>query len=641
MLALALAFAVHAAAQTAISSRTAGNLRFEDVPEIPPALSERMLQYQNTRSVSLAELDAAGQGMLIATRFGETSQLHWVDRPLGARRQITFLKEPVRGARLRPGRRQAVYSTDRGGAEDYQLYLYDFGDGASRLITDGKSRHESVRWSRGGDLLAFVNNSRNGKDMDFYVLDPDSGPPRRVRENEGNWEILDWSPDGLRLLVNKYVSIHETYPHILDVKTGAVKALFETAPGAKVAYGSALWSAGGAGVTFTSDEGREFMTLGRLDLASRKVRWLTSDIPWDVDELEVSRDGTRTAFAVNADGANDLYLLGPKGRRRVPGLPAGLIGNLGFSADGRRLAFTLTSARSPGDAYTVDAQTLALTRWTQSETGGLPAAKFIEPVLVRYPTFDAPGGRPRLIPCWWYQAKSPGKRPFVVLIHGGPEAQSRPWFSPTVQYWVSELGLSVLMPNVRGSSGYGKSYLLLDNGFQREDSVKDIGALLDWAATRAELDSSRAAVYGGSYGGYMSLASLATFRGRLRAGVDIVGISNFVTFLENTRDYRRDLRRVEYGDERDPAMRRFLEGISPTANAGLIDAPLFVVQGANDPRVPAGEAEQIVRAVRAKQRQVWYMLAKDEGHGFVRKSNRDQMDEAVALFWQRHLLGEK
>jgi dipeptidyl aminopeptidase/acylaminoacyl peptidase len=227
----------------------------------------------------------------------------------------------------------------------------------------------------------------------------------------------------------------------------------------------------------------------------------------------------------------------------------------------------------------------------------------------------------------------------LIYIHGGPESQFRPGFSPVFQYYLNELGLAVIAPNVRGSTGYGKNFLKLDNGYKREDSVKDIGKLLDWIKQQPELDSSRVAVIGGSYGGYMVLASMAHFNNRLRCGIDVVGISNFVTFLENTKSYRRNLRRVEYGDERDPRMRRHLERISPTANAHKIAKPILIIQGQNDPRVPASEAEQMLHAIRRNGGEAWYMLAKDEGHGFRKKSNREFYDKTVILFLQKHLLG--
>ena len=229
----------------------------------------------------------------------------------------------------------------------------------------------------------------------------------------------------------------------------------------------------------------------------------------------------------------------------------------------------------------------------------------------------------------------------IVNIHGGPESQSRPSFSSTTQYYVNELGIAVIYPNVRGSRGYGKTYLKLDNGRRREDSVRDIGALLDWIAAAPDLDADRVAVTGGSYGGYMVLASVVHYGDRLRAGIERVGISNFVTFLENTQPYRQDLRRVEYGDERDPDMRAFLTQISPLTRVDKITTPMLISQGQNDPRVPASESEQIVAALKKGDIPVWYALARDEGHGFRKKSNRDYLSAVTAMFVQRHLLDGK
>ncbi|MCU0881140.1 MAG: prolyl oligopeptidase family serine peptidase, partial [Hyphomonadaceae bacterium] len=344
-------------------------------------------------------------------------------------------------------------------------------------------------------------------------------------------------------------------------------------------------------------------------------------------------------YALNEDGLSQIYTMAAEGAPRATKaqLPVGLVGGLQWSPDSRRLGLTINTARSPSDAYVYDVSSRRLTRWTQSEIGGLNPASFVEPSLIRYPTFDMVNGAPRTIPAFVYRARQPGPRPVIIQIHGGPEAQSRPGFSSTIQYWANELGISVVVPNVRGSTGYGRSFVELDNGFKREDSVKDIGALLDWIKTQPDMDASKVIVYGGSYGGYLVLASLTHFPDRLAGGIDIVGISNFVTFLENTDGYRRDLRRVEYGDERDPAMRAHLQAISPLTNAHKIEDPLFVIQGANDPRVPRSEAEQIVERVRANGREVWYMLAMDEGHGFAKKSNRDAQREAETLFLQQVL----
>jgi len=369
-------------------------------------------------------------------------------------------------------------------------------------------------------------------------------------------------------------------------------------------------------------------------------RLLTADIPWNVDGAALSDDRRRMAFTVNEDGWNTLYLLDTRSLRfrKVEGLPKGLVGSMRFSPDGRRLALTLNTARTPSDAHVLELGRGALrygelVRWTESEVGGLDTARFVEPELIRYPTLDG-----RDIPAFVYQPEGKGPWPVLVYIHGGPEGQYRPGFSGTFQMWVSKLGVAVVAPNVRGSNGYGRDYVNLDNGYQREDSVKDIGALLDWIATRPDLDASRVAVYGGSYGGYMVLACATHYSARLRAAIDLVGISNFVTFLENTQPYRQDLRRVEYGDERDPRMRAFLERISPNNHVQKITIPMLVVQGQNDPRVPVTESEQIVKALRAGGKAVWYMNALNEGHGYRKKENRDVMDQAVVMFLRNHLL---
>ena len=327
----------------------------------------------------------------------------------------------------------------------------------------------------------------------------------------------------------------------------------------------------------------------------------------------------------------------------VDSIPTGLVGGMEFSPDGTKLGMTLNTSQTPSDSFVLNLGEGALeygelTRWTYSEVGGLDTGTFVQPELIAYPTFDSNSGGPESIPAWVYKPEGEGPFPVIIAIHGGPESQSRPVFSSTYQMWLQKLGAAVIRPNVRGSDGYGKHYMSLDNGFKREDSVKDIGALLDWIKTQPDLDETRVAVFGGSYGGYMVLASSVHYSDRLKAAVDIVGISNFVTFLENTQDYRRDLRRAEYGDERDPDMRRHLEAISPLNHVDKIRIPMFVVQGQNDPRVPVSEAVQIVAALREQGLPVWYMNALNEGHGYRKKENRDVYQQATMMFLREHLL---
>ena len=329
--------------------------------------------------------------------------------------------------------------------------------------------------------------------------------------------------------------------------------------------------------------------------------------------------------------------------KAVDNIPTGLAFGLTFSPDDSKLAMTLNTASTPSDSFVLDLGDSPLDygelkRWTTSEVGGLNTSTFRTPELISYPTFDEVDSAPRQIPAWIYKPVGNGPFPVVVSIHGGPEGQSRPGFSSTYQMWMEKLGVAVVIPNVRGSAGYGKTYLSLDNGFKREDSVRDIGALLDWMETQPDLDSDRVAVFGGSYGGYMVLASSFHYSDRLKAAVDIVGISNFVTFLENTQDYRRDLRRVEYGDERDPEMRAYLENIAPMNHVDKIRHPMLIVQGENDPRVPVTESEQVVAALREQGQAVWYMNALNEGHGYRKKENRDIYQQATVLFLREHLL---
>jgi dipeptidyl aminopeptidase/acylaminoacyl peptidase len=390
----------------------------------------------------------------------------------------------------------------------------------------------------------------------------------------------------------------------------------------------------------TTDLGSEFKQLARYDLATRQTTPLTAHIPWDVEELELSDDGTRLAFVTKEDGIARVHVLDTATGQELPApaLPAGQIGGLTFRDGTHELGFTLSSARSPADAYSFDLESGRLERWTESETAGLDPATFAEPELIHYPTFDG-----RTIPAFVYrpaEGKFPGRRPVLIDIHGGPESQFQPGFLGKANYLINNMGLVLIFPNVRGSAGYGKSYLRLDNGKLREHAVQDIGALLDWIASQSGLDAQRVGVIGGSYGGFMSLATQTHYNDRIKAGIDIVGISNFVTMLQNTSNYRRDLRRAEYGDERDPSMSAYLESIAPLNHAAKIKTPLLVAAGQNDPRVPVTESEQMVAAVRRNGVPVWYVVAKDEGHGFAKRPNQDYLQAVEVLFLRRYLLEE-
>jgi len=615
-----------------------GNLVLEDMPEIPAALIERLDQYQNTRSAGFASWLNDG-GILISTRFGDTSQVHRVAQPMGARHQLTFFSEPVRNASVPPDPELDgfVYSRDVGGNEFFQLFWFDFASGESRLLTDGKSRNTGPTWSNRGDRFAYASTRRDGRNYDIYVAGPEEGHEahRMVLEGEGLWVPMDWSPADDRLLVINYRSITDSKIFILDLASGTKAQVYpQDGP---VGFGGAAFDQTGEAVYVVHDHGGEFKQLYRLHLESGKSTPLSAKIPWDVSSFTLTRDRSTLAFATNEGGMSRLYMRDVKRDRElpVPDLPVGLISSLSFHPNGHSLAMTLNTPQSPSDVFVYQFTGRKLVRWTESEVGGLDTSEFPVPGLVSFESFDG-----LEVPAWLYLPEGEGPHPVVIQIHGGPESQSRPGFSSTYAYWVNELGAAVVRPNVRGSSGYGKSYLQLDNGPMREDSVMDIGALLEWIESRPDLDAGRVIVYGGSYGGYMVLGSLVNFDERLLGGVSIVGISSFATFLENTEAYRRDLRRAEYGDERDPEMRAIMERISPLNNADKISSPLFVAQGYNDPRVPYTESEQIVAAVRDNGVPVWYLLAMDEGHGFAKKPNRDYFQAATVMFFRELFAGE-
>jgi dipeptidyl aminopeptidase/acylaminoacyl peptidase len=621
------------------------NLVVEGVPAHPAELKAEAGRYLEFRAAGFTSWNPTKREMLISTRFADTPQIHEVKMPGGARRQLTFSPEPVGGGAWQPKQgRYIVFAQDTGGGEFYQYYRLDPDTGRIALLTDGKSRNGSGRFSESGNQFAYTSTRRTGRDTDVWLMNPVEPKSDRLlcELSGGGWGVSDWSEDESKLLLLEYISINKSRLYIADAKTGAKELL--TPDGATpVSYGEAQFAKDGKSIFITMDSGFEFLRLARLDLVTKEMIVQLSGravdvIKWDVDSFDLSPDGKTIAFIANEDGVGKIHLVEADSFKALPGpeLPLGVPSGVTWHENGRDLAFSFNSAKSPTDAYSYDVKTRKLERWTESETGGLNTSSFIEPELIRVKSFDG-----LQVSGFLYRPdakKFPGKRPIIVNIHGGPEGQSRPIFQARNNYYLNELGVAILFPNVRGSSGYGKTFLTLDNGFKREDSVKDIGAFLDWVAKDAGLDAERIAVMGGSYGGYMTLASLVQFSDRLRCGVDVVGISSFVTFLKNTQDYRRDLRRVEYGDERDPAMAEHLQRISPLTNVDKIRKPLFVVQGQNDPRVPVTEAEQMVKAIRDHGGVVWYLMAKDEGHGFGKKRNVDFQFLSTIQFLREHLL---
>ncbi len=628
------------------------SLIIDGVPPIPGELPEQVGRYTESRAAVFQDWHPKRSEMLILTRFADTNQLHLVTQPGGARTQLTFFPDRVDGATFDPVNGDyIVLSKSIGGNEFAQNYRYDFATGDITLLTDGKSRNSGPTWSHDGKRVAYTSTRRNGADTDIYLESPmDPRSDRMLAELKGGgWQIVDWSPDDKQLLVFEGISINESYIWTFDTQTGERKAITPRVPaGAEpVSYSFAKFSKDGKGVFVTTDRDSEWQRLAYIDLASGVHTFLLPEAKWDVDNADLSEDGKHIAYALNESGKSTLHLIDVEMRdgkmtatpQADPALDPAftnvVINGVRWQRDSKQFAFNVAGAGSPTDVFSSAANGRA-TRWTTSETGGIPAARFVEPSLVSWKTFDD-----RSITGFLYTPdaqKFPGPRPLVVNIHGGPEGQYRPAFLGRTNYLVNELGCAVVFPNVRGSSGYGKSFLKLDNGFKREDTYKDIASLLDWVKTQPQLAADRVMVTGGSYGGHMTLAVATNYADRIRCALDVVGMSNLRTFLEHTEAYRRDLRRVEYGDERDPKMREFMDRIAPLNNAQKITKPLFVVQGANDPRVPKSEADQIVATLKKQNTPVWYVVGKDEGHGFAKKKNADFQFYATIQFMREYLL---
>lgn len=633
-LVLAAGLAALAAPAAADVARPAA-LTADAMPAVPDALGAATRPYMEFRTATFSGWNAANRSMLVATRFANTNQLHAIARPLGMRRQISFEPEPVSGEWSAKGDVLAVVK-DNGGDEFFQIYT--LASGRLTRLTDGKSRNNFGAWDKEGRRLGYSSTRRNGTDTDLYVVDPrDPRTDRLVAKVKGGgWNFSDFAPGGSRALVFNGISVTNSDPYLLEIASGRMVPIGD--PAKEIAYGDGKFAPDGT-LWVTSDEGSDLLRLGILDPATGRFRQVSPQSRWEVEDFAISKDGRTIAFTLNQAGSSSLHLLDVRsGRSRaVTALPAGVISGLGFAPWGA-LGLTLASAHSPADAFSVDPGTLAVTRWTESETGGLDPNRNAEPQLIEVKSFDG-----EAVSGFLYRPDAKrfaGKRPLIVSIHGGPESQTRPGFLGRNNYLVNELGIAIFYPNVRGSSGYGKRFVSLDNGpFQRENSVKDIGAFLDRLQADPGIDPKRIGLTGGSYGGYMCYASAIAYASRLKGTLCDRAISNWVSFLESTQSYRRDLRRAEYGDERDPAQRAKLLEISPLRRIGEIRSPLYVVQGANDPRVPKSEADQIVKAVRANGNDVWYLLADNEGHGYAKKENLDYLFWTSLMFWQKNLLG--
>jgi dipeptidyl aminopeptidase/acylaminoacyl peptidase len=609
----------------------------DGVPPVPHWLDEQVRPYLDYRSARLLGWHPVSRAILIGTRSDNSRQLYEVDAPGATPRQLSFSDEPVIGGEYAPVKGDVTLAiADTGGDEQYQIYRVE--DGGLRLLTDGKSRNLGVRWTSDGSMIGYSTTRRTGLDTDLHLMNPrDPSSDRMVMAGRGGgWSFADFSPDGRHALLFNYLSVAQSGLYEFDIDGRVLRSLnaVTTAP---VSYGTARYGPDRRIFAIT-DHAAEHRYLAEIDRATGQPKRLNPEVGWGVEDFDIDPAGRFIAYVVNEHGFSRLRLIElDGGTPRSIDVGDGVITGLEIAPWGE-IGISMSTASSPGDVWSIDPDTLRLKRWTDGRQAGADPAANARPELLTVRSFDGTA-----VSGFLYRPdphRFPGRRPLLISFHGGPEGQSRPAYLGRNNYLVNELGVALFLPNVRGSTGYGKRFVALDNGPERrEDSVRDVSAFLRVLERDPGIDSARMAVTGSSYGGYMTLASLARYPRRFRAGISVVGISNFVTFLEGTRGYRRDLRRIEYGDERVPRQRRKLEAISPLTRASRIRAPLLVVTGANDPRVPRGEADAIVAAVRAAGGEAWHIVADDEGHGFAKKSNADYQFMATVLFLRQHLLG--
>ena len=617
------------------------NLQTDGIPIVPKSVADEVRKYTEARGALAFDWHPLKRQMLIGTRFANSQQVHEVAMPGGARTQLTFFEEPVSYASYDPQKgAYFIFSRDAGGNEFSQLYRYDFATGAVKLLTDGgRSQNGGLAWNHQKSAAAFASTQRNKVDRDIWILNPSSSGETTTKllvENQGGgWSVADWSADGKKIILIESLSINKSNLYLADVASGSKQLLNNNSD--EVSYTHAEFSKDGESLWIATDVGAEFQQLASMRIADGKVTPISHAISWDVEDMSLSPDGAMIVFTANEAGVSVLYRYDVETKKisKLAGIPIGVVALGSWRSDSSEIAFTLNSFNSTSDVYSWSPETGATTRWTQSELGGVLASDLQGPQKISWKSFDG-----LEVSGFYFRPKSTftGPRPVIINIHGGPEGQSRPLFQGRNNYYLNELGVAIIYPNVRGSAGFGKSFLKMDNGLKRFDSVKDIGTLIDWIHTQSELDPNRIMVTGGSYGGYMTLASAVEYNDQIRCSLDVVGISHFGTFLKNTESYRRDLRRVEYGDERLPEMVDFFDRIAPLNQSAKIKKPLFIVQGGNDPRVPLSEAEQMVAQVKSNGSPIWYMMAKDEGHGFKKKNNADLQFYATILFVKEFLL---
>jgi dipeptidyl aminopeptidase/acylaminoacyl peptidase len=608
------------------------------VPPIPASLARDVDPYRGAYGLPLAGWNPKEREIWLKG----LSSLAWVSRVKapGASAETSSIYIQSNGIYDLYFQRQnkyLAYTRDANGDEQFQLYLYDIANKKSTLLSDGKSRNTEPVWSNQGNSIVYSSTPLGGSGVSIRLINPvEPKSDRLLVQSSGSYlKAYDWSNDDKQVVFCDFTANTASTLWLIDVASGS-KTLLSPNGSEREFYDSPQFSNDGKGIFVITDHDSDMRRLAYIDLVSRKITYVPSDTRWDVDEFQLSPNSKQLAFVTNQDGLSHLHVfdLATTKETGVLEFRVGVISDIRWNSNSSEIALNLKSAQTPNDVYSVNLETSQVELWAKSVTNGIEGEKFRSPEIIRWPSFDK-----RIISGFLYRPPShfTGKHPVIIDLHGGPEEQYRPTFGYEQNYFLNGLGIARIYPNVRGSSGYGKTFLNLDNGVRRDDAVKDVGALLDWIKTQPDLDSDRVLVEGASYGGYLALSTACTYSDRIRAAISDSGISNLASFVSRTEGWRRELQRSEFGDERNPKIKEFMERTAPLNNAKKIKKPLLIIQGQNDPRVPLAEATRLVEATKGRI-PVWYVLAKDEGHGFAQQTNRDYQLYATIMFVKEFLL---
>ena len=620
------------------SSSPNKNLEVLGVPPIPSSIAGEVQPYTGIYGLPIAGWNPAKREIWLKG----LSSVTWISRVTspGATSETSSINIQSNGIYdiyFQPQGEYLAYTRDANGNESFQLYLYKIGLGQSTLLSDGKSRNTEPVWSNSGDKIVYSSSPSGTEGVNLRVLNPfDTKTDRLFAKSSGSYlKAYDWSPDDKSIVYCDFTSNTTSTLWMADAETGKTKLLSPPSKGTEF-YDFPQFSKDGKRVYVVTDHDSDFRRLAYIDISTGKIGYVPSSTQWDVEDFQIAPDGKTLAFITNEDGISKLHLIELATTKELPvgQLPLGVISDIKWRGDSTELAFNFKSPTTPNDVYSVGVKDGSVEHWAKSVTNGLDTSKFVQPQLIHWKTFDG-----RSLSGFLYRPPSAftGKRPVIIDIHGGPEEQYRPAFGYTDNYFLNELGVAKIYPNVRGSSGYGKAFLHLDDGVRREGAVRDIGALLDWIKSQPDLDSERVLVEGASYGGYLSLSTAFMYPDRIKGVIADSAISNLASFVEHTEGWRRDLQRAEFGDERDAKIREFMERTAPLNNAEKIKKPLLITHGENDPRVPVADTSKLVASTKDRI-PVWYILAKDEGHGYMQQGNRDYQLYATILFVKEFLL---